>query len=314
MFDFLQGFAYGLLLSCMPWFILGMLFPHVAVPTDPPSRWQLFLRYGFIAPGIGVLAWMTSLWGGLEPPSLIGWLAGLAAIPSEVFLERRWRRWKHARAARRLAAQREAEALRMQAVLERQQREAGMWVLDVNAPPVDADDTVKALVEVKRRLVALQRPDVAIQADRLYSRYSHAMETIAGKFDPRELTYERSRGLVRDVANGAVGALGSVASLVSGVVHIDADFVRRKLQALPAGAAAEEREALAKRLELVDESERRIVDARTRVEAALTALDDTAVAVSRVNLALPQADFAAEQALAELRRFAEKAELYGRRA
>lgn len=314
MFDFLQGFAYGLLLSCMPWFMLGMLFPRVAVPTEPPSRWQLFLRYGFIAPAVGVLTWLTSLWGGLDAPSLIGWLAGLAAIPTEVFLERNWRRWKAARAARRLAAQREAEALRMQAVLERQQREAGMWVLDVDAPPVDADETVKALVEVKRQLVALQRPDVAILADRLYSRYSHAMETIAGKFDPRELTYGRSRGLVRDVANGAVGALASAASLVSGVVHIDADFVRRKLQALAQDAPADERAALEKRLVLVDESERRIVDARARVEEALTALDDTAVAVSRVNLALPQADFAAEQALAELRRFAEKAELYGRRA
>ena len=47
-------------------------------------------------------------------------------------------------------------------------------------------------------------------------------------------------------------------------------------------------------------------------EAALTALDHVAVAVSRIDTGRGQPAGATEQALQELRRFAERAGLYGR--
>lgn len=313
MLDFLQGFSFGLLLSCMPWFMLGLFNPRMALPTEVPSRWQLVLRYWIVAPAIGMLAFTTSLWGGLEP-SFAGWLAGLGAIPAEIFVERRWRGFVAGRKAARLAQQREQEALRMQEVLERQQRESGLRVLDTGLPPPGADDTVLALIEVKRRLLSLQRPDVAIQADRLYSRYSHALEVIGAKFDRREITFERSRGLVSEVTRGAVDKLASVSSLASGVVNIDADFVRRRLTQLGADGPDEERAALEKRLALVDETELRMRELSGQVEAALTALDDAAVAVSRVNMGQSKTALAAEQALEDLRRFSEKADIYGRSA
>lgn len=313
MLEFLQGFSFGLLLSCMPWFMLGMFNPRLALPVQDPSRWQLVLRYWVVAPAIGLLGFTTSLWGGLEP-SLAGWLAGLAAIPGEIFVERRWRGLIARRRAARAARQREQEALHMQQVLERQQRESGLRVLDTQQLPSDADDTVRALAEVKRRLLGLQRPDVAIQADRLYSRYSHALEVIGTKFDRREITYERSRGLVSEVTRGAVDNLGAMSSLAAGVVNIDAAFVRRRISQLGAGASEDERMALETRLVLIDETEHRLRELGGRVEAALTALDDAAVAVSRVDTGRPQASLAADQALAELRRFSEKADIYGRNA
>lgn len=297
----------------MPWFMLGMFNPSMALPTEVASRWQLVLRYWIVAPAIGLLAFTTSLWGGLEP-SLAGWLAGLGAIPLELFIERRWRGFFARREAARLARQREDEALRMQTMLERQQRESGLRVLDIDTVPRGADDTVLALVEVKRRLLSLQRPDVAIQADRLYSRYSHALEVIGATFDPREITFERSRGLVSEVARAAVDNLASMSSLAAGVVNIDAAFVRRRLTQLGSSAPEEERLALEKRLALVDDTDQRLRELGGRVEAALTALDDAAVAVSRVDTGRPQASLAADQALAELRRFSEKAEIYGRKA
>lgn len=313
MLDFLQGFSFGLLLSCMPWFMLGMFNPLLALPMQEPSRWQLVLRYWIVAPAIGMLAFTTSLWGGLEP-SLAGWLAGLGAIPLEIFVERRWRGFFARRRAERMARQREQESLRMQALLERQQRESGLRVLDVDKLPHDADDTLRALAEVKRRLLGLQRPDVAIQADRLYSRHAHALEVIRSKFDPREITYERSRGLVSEVTRGAVGKLDAMSSLAAGVANIDGAFVRRKLSQLGPDASKDERVALETRLELIDETEGRLRELGGGVEAALTALDDAAVAVSRVDTQRPQASLAADQALAELRRFSEKAEIYGRKA
>jgi len=131
---------------------------------------------------------------------------------------------------------------------------------------------------------------------------------IGTKFDRREITYERSRGLVSEVTRGAVDNLGAMSSLAAGVVNIDAAFVRRRISQLGAGASEDERVALETRLVLIDETEHRLREHGGRVEAALTALDDAAVAavaVSRVDTGRPQASLAADQALAELRRFSE---------
>lgn len=311
MLDFLQGFSYGLFLSCFAWFFIGMAKPRLAVPREPPYRWQVFARYGLLIPFIAFLLWLTSLWGGFGP-SLGGWLAGLAAVAVEVPLERRWRRWREKRAQRRAEAARDADAARQQAMLERQEREAGIFILDPSRPPVGADEVVLALCAAKQRLLELRRPDLATQTDRLYTRYAHVLEVLRAKFDPRELTFERSRGMVVEVCRGALDNFSAMISLVDGVAGIDADFVRRRLQHKGARLPAAEREALQGRLDLVTDTERRLRELSAQNEAALTALDQAAVAVARVQTERLHASVAAEQALADLGRFVEKAELYGR--
>ncbi len=72
--------------------------------------------------------------------------------------------------------------------------------------------------------------------------------------------------------------------------------------------------ALRHRLALAEDTERRLAELGARHEAALTALDDVVVAVARIETGRPQAGIATEQALTELRRFAERAGLYGRKA
>jgi hypothetical protein len=311
MFGFLQGFAYGLFLSCLPWFTVGMVRPDLAVPTDPPWRWQVVLRYWFLFPFLAFLLWLTSLWGGFSP-SLLGWLAGLGAIAVEIPLERRWRRWRAARVERRRDARLAREAAERRAALEREQREAGLAVLDPDQPPVEADDVVIALCTAKRRLLEARRPDLAIQADRLYTRYAHVGDVLRSKFDDGELTFERASGLVAEVCRGAVDNLGAMASQARGVAGVDVDFVRRRLQREGDRLAAGEREALRRRLELVEHTEQCLRELMARNEAALTALDDTAVAVASVETARPQASVATDQALRDLRRFIDKAEHYGR--
>lgn len=312
MLGFLQGFAYGLFLSCFPWLLIGMARPQLAMPVEPPRRWRIVLRYGFVVPFIALLLWLTSLWGGFDP-TLGGWLAGLAAIAVEVPVERRVRRWWAARTQRRREAARDAEAARRRAALEREQREAGVAILDPAKPPVDADDVVLALCDAKRRLLALRRPELAAQADRLYTRYARALDVLATKFDRREVTYERSRGMVADVCRAAVDTLGGMASLAGGIVEIDADYVRRRLSREGHRLTVEEREALQGRLLLVDDTERRLRDLTARNEAALTVLDQAAVAVARLETDRPQASVTADLALQDLRRFIERAEQYERR-
>ena len=105
MFEFLQGIAFGLLVSFVPWFMAGMYDPRLVVPEELASRWQVILRYAVAMPSIATVLLLTSLWGGFGA-SLGGWLAGLAAAPAALFLERRWRRWRQARAGKERAAAR----------------------------------------------------------------------------------------------------------------------------------------------------------------------------------------------------------------
>lgn len=311
MFGFLQGLAYGLFVSCLPWLIIGLVDPRLALPTEAPSRLHVLVRYWLLVPFIAFIVWITSLWGGFGP-SLGGWLAGLVAVPAAMPLERAWRRWQRTRQERERLARQQALAAEQQAALERQARAQGLAVLDPARAPADADEVVLALWEAKGRLLAVGRPDLAILADRIYSRHAHVDEVLRSKFDARELTFERSRGLVGEVSRTAVDTLNTMASVARGIVGIDVDDVRRRLARQPTLMGAEERQALTRRLELVEDTERRLRELGARNEAAITALDDAAVAVAAIATDRPRASLAAEQALADLRRFAERAHQYGR--
>ncbi|QTF93358.1 cobyrinic acid a,c-diamide synthase [Halomonas sp. BM-2019] len=308
MLGFLQGFSYGLFMTCLPWLLVGLANPRLALASDSPSRWQVIARYGLVVPFISLLLWLTSLWGGFGP-SLAGWLAGLVAVPLALPLERRLRGWLRRRRERRQRLQREAERRHRQA---REAQEAGVAVLDPARPPADADRLVLAMCRAKQGLIEARRPDLAVQADRLYSRYRHVLAVLSGRFDSGELAFERARGLVAEVCLGALDTLDAMASQARGVASVDADFVRRRLAADGKRLGEEERAALLRRLELVEETERRLGELAARNESALTVLDDTAVAMARIETGRPQASLTTERALEELRRFVEGADRYGR--
>ena len=309
MFEFLQGFAFGLFVTFVPWFVAGLYDPRLAVPEELATRWQVILRYAVAMPALAMLLFLTSLWGGFGA-SLGGWLAGLVAVPTALFLERRWWRWRAARAGRERAAIRE----RQRDELAQAHRERDLLTLDPALAPTNADAVVLQLWEVKRELVGLRRPDLAVQADRLFTRYQRALAVLDDKFDTRELTYERARGLVAEVGREASAGLGAMVDLVHGSAGLDADFVRERLERAPARLNPTEREALQRRLAIADETERRLAEIAAGNEAALTALDHVAVAVARIDTGRTQSGSAGnmEQALQELRRFAERAGLYGR--
>lgn len=311
MLGFLQGFAYGLFVTCLPWLLVGLANPRLAVSTDSPSRLQVVFRYCLLIPFISMLLWLTSLWGGFGP-SLGGWLAGLVAVPVALPLEGAWRRWRARRHRRRLESRLEAEAARRRGEQEREAREAGVAVLDPAHPPVDADELIMALCRSKQGLLDTRRPDLAIQVDRFYSRYCNVMDVLLARFDSSELAFERSRGLVTEVCLGAVDNFTSMAAQARGVMGLDGDFVRRRLEQDGAKLSVEERIALKRRLELIDDTELRLRRLVARNESALTLLDDAAVALARIETGRPQASVATDQALEELRRFIGRAERYGR--
>ncbi|MBS9403807.1 cobyrinic acid a,c-diamide synthase [Halomonas sp. TRM85114] len=311
MLAFLQGFSYGLFMTCLPWLLVGLVNPRLALPSEPFGRLQVIVRYCLMVPFVSMLLWLTSLWGGFGP-SLLGWIAGLVAIPAALPLERHLRGWLGRRRERRRQARLAAEAERRRAQQEREAQEAGVAVLDPAHPPVGADDLVLAMCRAKQALLDVRRPDLAIQADRLYSRYRHVMEVLGGRFDSGELAFERSRSLVGEVCLGAVDTLNSMASQASGVVSVDGDFVRRRLAKESKRLGEEERVALVRRLELLAETERRLEELAARNESALTVLDDTAVSMARIETGRPQASVTTDRALSELRHFVERADRYGR--
>ncbi len=303
MFEFLQGFAYGLWLSCMPWFLTGMVKPGLALGSEQAGRWQVFLRYAVALPFAAFLIWLTSLWGGFGP-SLGGWLVGLVAVPAGLFLERRWLAAKRQR--KQLAAAREiAETTRARRErFSEQQRETGLRVLDPARPPSDADELVLALCKVKGELVGAGRTELAGLADRIDGRYTRLRTLLAERFDSRELTFDRANSLVTDVSHAALDDLARLSMLAKSNAGMDEAFIRRRLNAAGGALSSDERSALTRRLDLLAEGESRIREQASRIEAALTALDDAALAVASLDTARPRTALKADEALTELRRFA----------
>ncbi|MCC5859594.1 MAG: cobyrinic acid a,c-diamide synthase [Ectothiorhodospiraceae bacterium] len=305
MFAFLQGFSYGLFLSCLPWFLIGMYRPELAVPTPYPNRWQVFLRYWLLFPFLAIVAWLTSLWGGFGP-SLWGWLAGLGAIAVAIPVERGWRRWRE----RLLLRRQRAEGARREKMQARAEREAGVTTLNPRRPPADADNVVLALCRAKQGLLDAGKPGLAGQADRLYTRYVHVLDVLDHALDRREVTWQRVRGLSEQVCLNAVDTLQAMAVLSRGVRHVDGDSLRQRLA--DNGLTDREREALQQRLVLLEETEQRLRGLSARNEAAITALDRAAVAITRIESSRPQASVAAGQAMRDLQQFIDRAEQYNR--
>lgn len=312
MLGFLQGFSYGLFMTCLPWLLVGLFNPALALPVAAQGRLQVILRYCLVVPFISMLLWLTSLWGGFSP-SLIGWLTGIVAIPVALPVERTLRGWLARRRERRRLAQRDAELRQRRAQQERAAYEAGVAVLDPARPPEGADNLVLAMCRVKQGLLDVHRPDLAILVDRLFSRYRHVMDVLSGRFHSGELAFERSQGLVTQVCFSAVDTLTTMASQARGVVSIDGSYVRGRLAQEGRQLSEEERTALVRRLDLLVETEHRLSELSARIESALTVLDDTAVSMARIETARPQASVTTEKALEDLRRFVEGADRYARK-
>ncbi|OJA04555.1 cobyrinic acid a,c-diamide synthase [Halomonas sp. QHL1] len=312
MLGFLQGFSYGLFMTCLPWLLVGLFNPGLALAVTAPNRLQVIARYCLVVPFISMLLWLTSLWGGFSP-SLFGWLAGIVAIPVALPVERTLRGWLARRRERRREAQRQAEANQRRAQEERNAYETGVSVLDPARPPAGANDLVLAMCRAKQSLLDVQRPDLAILTDRLYSRYRHVMDVLGERFHTGELAFERSQGLVTQVCFGALDTLTTMASQARGVVSVDGNYVRGRLERDGKRLSDEERAALVRRLDLLVETEHRLNKLSARIESALTVLDDTAVSMARIETARPQASVTTDKALEDLRRFVEGADRYARK-
>lgn len=309
MLEFLQGASYGLFLSCLPWTIVGLINPSLALPDKSAGRLQVLVRYALAVPFISMLMWLTSLWGGFGP-SLAGWLAGLGAIALEIPLERRLRRWYRGWRQHRQDARIRRHQQQELARHEQQRRESGVLELDPEHPPLDADDIVLALCRAKQALNNAGRKELAAQVDRLYSRYRHVLSVLDERFNEGELAHGRARQLVIDVCHGAQDNLEAMIAQARSVAGMDVAYVRRRLGEDAARLSATETEALRQRMALIEQTEQSLRQLVARHEQALTALDNAAVSLARLDTSRPRTAQSAEVACGELRRFVEGAERY----
>ncbi|WP_027967677.1 hypothetical protein [Halomonas halocynthiae] len=309
MLEFLQGASYGLFLSCLPWTLIGLIKPERALPDTSAGRLQVLLRYALAAPFISLLMWLTSLWGGFGV-SLIGWLAGLSAIAIEIPLERRLRGWYRGWRRRRQDDRIRRHQQQQQAQREQQRRESGLLELDPDSPPQDADEVVLALCRAKQGLSNAGRNDLTQQVDRLYSRYRHVLSILNERFAPGELAHARAQQLVVDVCHGAQDNLDTMIAQARGIRGMDVAYIQRRLGSEAARLSASETDALRQRMALIEQTEQSIRQLVARHEQALTALDNAAVSLSRLDTSRPRSAQSAEVACGELRRFVEGAERY----
>ena len=135
---------------------------------------------------------------------------------------------------------------------------------------------------------------------------------LAARFDPAEVTHERAVGLLTEVCRSALDDLQAMARRAESVRDVDGAWVRRRLQSERDTLTAEEHRALERRLELLQETDQELRRIAGRLEAVMTALDDTLVSVARIDTGRGHASVDAEQALQDLQQFSAGAGRYGR--
>jgi hypothetical protein len=151
------------------------------------------------------------------------------------------------------------------------------------------------------------------QFERMRAKFDKLSSLLAAKFSQGELSYGRFLGAAEQVYLGGLDNLQRVAALLESVGGIDLTYIDKRLANLDkpdSEADRKEREALVRRQRLRSEQLARIDELLAGNEEALTALEETMVAVAAMstNTALAKGDF--ETAIAQLQQVAARARHY----
>jgi hypothetical protein len=151
------------------------------------------------------------------------------------------------------------------------------------------------------------------QFERMRAKFDKLGTLLATKFSQGELSYGRFLGAAEQVYLGGLDNLQRVAALLESVGGIDLAYIDKQLASIkePINEAdRKERETLIRRSKLRCEQLERVDELLAANEEAMTALEETVVAVAAMSTdtALAQGDF--ETAIAQLQQVAARARHY----
>jgi hypothetical protein len=151
------------------------------------------------------------------------------------------------------------------------------------------------------------------QLERMQAKFDQLGSLLATRFQHGELSYGRFLGAAEQVYLGSLDTLQRIIVLLESVGGIDLDYIDKQLASIkePTNEAdRKERETLIRRSKLRCEQLERVNALLTVNEEAMTALEETMVAVAAMstNTALAKGDF--ETAIAQLQQVAVRARQY----
>ncbi|CAK8714351.1 MAG: hypothetical protein CDV28_11928 [Candidatus Electronema aureum] len=151
------------------------------------------------------------------------------------------------------------------------------------------------------------------QFERMRVKFDKLGSLLATRFQHGELSYGRFLGAAEQVYLGSLDTLQRIIVLLESVGGIDLDYIDKQLASIkePTNEAdRKERETLIRRSKLRCEQLERVNELLAANEEAMTALEETVVAVAAMstNTALAQGDF--EAAIAQLQQVAVRARQY----
>lgn len=173
------------------------------------------------------------------------------------------------------------------------------------------DAGVDPVPALRRDLARLPDARPLQQLEAVVDKGQNLTEVLGRRLDAGEMTYARYLTAGRQVVSAVVTNLSEVSLAYESVRTIDAPGVDRRLRDLQSahGRAAErERHTLTARLDLWRAQQERIDDLLADNEAAMTALDATATAISRTPMGMSATD--SDAATAELEGLAARASRY----
>ncbi len=165
---------------------------------------------------------------------------------------------------------------------------------------------------LKEELTELKLEQGVEQLAQLREKFESLERVLAMRFKQGELTYGRYLGTAEQVYKGAVDNLKDVAVALRSIEAIDSARLQKRLKECerhPDENNQRECATLKERLKLHSETQKRVTDLLSLNEEAMTTLDNTAVAVSKIQSG-GKATMDVEDAMKELMELAKRAPQY----
>ncbi|MGA1868449.1 MAG: hypothetical protein ACMUJM_07860 [bacterium] len=178
-----------------------------------------------------------------------------------------------------------------------------------------AQQTEKALRDLKSDLLDNECPEAAEQLDKLKEKFESLDELLREKLDEKELTFGRYHGIGQQVYFSGIDNLQDAAAALKSISAIDPARIKKLLKKLrsikePDGVTLKEMETLEERQKLRDDQLRKVKQLMIQNEAAMTQLDKTTIAIAEMDTMKGQSDVDMETAMTELAQITERAKDY----
>ena len=164
------------------------------------------------------------------------------------------------------------------------------------------EETEKKQLALKENLDGIVNNKPANQINELKEKFENLIAVLSSKFDENELTYKRYLGISYEVYLSAIDNLNKILLSHKGISDINQKTLKERLKTLDPSKRLEleEKETLEKRLNIYEQEIDRINELLLENEKAMTQIDETTIAISKINASEGEGALDMENSMKEL--------------